>query len=125
MISGEVNQQSEATIPITLIDAVGAQHVVTAVIDTGFAGELTLPPQTIRNMGLQWLGRQRMILGDGTQPMFDVYQARLIWDGIERRVEAELAAMTPLVGMKLLRDHELTMQIAPGGKVHLQKLTST
>jgi predicted aspartyl protease len=45
MITGRVNANLEATVRLSLRSRQGAEKVVEAVIDTGFSGFLTLPPQ--------------------------------------------------------------------------------
>ena len=44
MIEGAVNGNSEAIIRLTLRAATGAMQEIDAIIDTGFTGDLTLPP---------------------------------------------------------------------------------
>ena len=52
MILGVVNAHSEATIRLPVRDAVGHEHEIEAVLDTGFNGSLTLPPALIAALGL-------------------------------------------------------------------------
>ena len=44
MIQGAVSGNSEAIIRLTLRAAAGTMQEIDAIIDTGFAGDLTLPP---------------------------------------------------------------------------------
>jgi len=43
MIRGKVNSRFEAAIPPTVLGASDQRHTITAVIDTGYNGFLTLP----------------------------------------------------------------------------------
>lgn len=56
MIEGAVSGNSEAIIRLTLPAATGAMQEIEAVIDTGFTGDLTLPPALIRQLNLPWKG---------------------------------------------------------------------
>ena len=112
MISGVVNANREATIRLVAIGPNGQQQEIDAIIDTGFTGFLTLPPALVTTLGLSWLCRQPGILADGSVDFFDVYVARVIWDGQLRTVEVEAADTEPLVGMSLLDQHALRIKRA-------------
>jgi clan AA aspartic protease len=90
---------------------------VEAVIDTGFNGFLTLPPALIATLGLPWLCRQQGQLADGSFHVFDVYVATVDWDGQQRSVEVESADADPLLGMALMEDFELRIEVRSGGAV--------
>jgi predicted aspartyl protease len=66
---------------IVVGDLSNQRVVVDAIIDTGYTGFLTLPPSTIAELNLPWRGSEEGILGDGNTQMFDVYSAKVIWDG--------------------------------------------
>ena len=51
------------------------------VIDTGFTGFLSLPIAIIMELELQWSYRDRATLGNGSETVFDVYNAEIVWDG--------------------------------------------
>lgn len=46
-----------------------------AIVDTGFNGWLSVPPDSIARLNLTWKRRGRAILGDGSECVFDVYEA--------------------------------------------------
>ena len=122
MITGVVNANHEATIPLVVHAIHGQEEAIEAIIDTGFTGFLTLPPMLIKALGLPWLGRQRAKLGDGSERFFDVYAAAILWDGQVRTVETDATDTEPLVGMCLLAGHEVRIQVLDGGNVTIEGL---
>ncbi len=50
MITGNVNSDREPIIEIILHDVNGQEHKRPAVVDTGFTGWLTLPPETCKRV---------------------------------------------------------------------------
>lgn len=121
MIVGTVKRR-EALIRLTVLGFRGAKLDIQAVVDTGFTGWLTLPPTVIAELGLNWRNFGRGVLADGSISEFDVYQARVIWDGRVRSVLVDEFAATPLVGMALLRSCELQIQVRARGKVTIKRM---
>ncbi len=117
MMTGTINADLEPLLRLTVQDAGGQPHDLEAVIDTGFNGFLTLPPPLIAALGLPWLCRQQGQLADGSVVAFDVYVATGDWHGQPRSVEVEAADAQPLLGMALMQDSELQIQVGPGGSV--------
>ena len=93
-----------------------------AVIDTGFDGSLTAPPDVIAALGLPLRRRGRALLADGSATVFDIYEATVMWDGVPRRISVDEVDVTPLVGMSLLRGYELPIKVVEGGSVVLKSL---
>ncbi len=120
MITGFVNPDYEAVIHLLVQDPAGQEREVNAVIDTGFNGFLTLPPILIAALGLTRLSRGRAILANGTEDIFDIYGATVLWDGQLRYVETDAVDTTPLVGMALLNGYDLHIQVMDGGRVAIQ-----
>ena len=52
MISGWVNAFREAVVRLPVQGARGREQAIEAVLDTGFNGYLTLPPELIAELGL-------------------------------------------------------------------------
>jgi clan AA aspartic protease len=100
----------------------GQEQEIEAVIDTGFDGALSLPLADITALGLPWRRRGRALLADGTESVFDIYEATIVWHGIPRRVAVDAADIDPLVGMRLLNGYELTIQAVVGGQVRITAL---
>jgi clan AA aspartic protease len=121
VITGIV-QGREARIRLTLRGFRGREQEIDAVVDSGYTGWLTLPPAVITALQLRWESFGRGILADGSVSTFDVYQAKVAWDGRLRRVFVDEFDATPLVGMSLLRGYEYKMQVRARGKVTIKRL---
>lgn len=121
MIIGVV-KSDEARIRLAVQGRRGRTHEVDAVIDTGFNGAMTLPPALIARLGLRWRSVDRARLADGTTCVFQVYVGKLLWDGNLRSILVAEADADPLVGMRLLKGHELKMQVRTRGKVTIRRL---
>lgn len=123
MIQGAVSGNSEAIIRLTLRAAAGVMQEIDAILDTGFTGDLTLPPALIRRLNLPWKGRGRALLADGGMHTFDEYVGTVLWDGQSLTVEVSSADTNPLIGMGLLRGHRLSMDVIENGAVTIEALT--
>ncbi|MGK7889362.1 MAG: clan AA aspartic protease [Leptolyngbyaceae cyanobacterium] len=95
---------------------------VDAVIDTGFNGFLSLPTAIITELGLSWSYRDRATLGDGSETVFDVYDAEVIWNGQYREIEINAAETEPLLGMRMLKGWRLQVDTVEGGLVTIERL---
>jgi clan AA aspartic protease len=121
VITGSVNAHREATVRLT-VRGPQAQEEVEAIVDTGFSGFLTLPPLLVATLGLPFRSQGRAILADGSETLFEVYEAEIIWDERLRRIFVDGADTVPLIGMALLDGHELTVQVVDGGGVFIGAL---
>jgi clan AA aspartic protease len=83
----------------------------------GFDGWLSLPPEVIAQLGLPWRRRGRALLADGSESIFDMYEATVLWNGASRRIAVDEASTVPLVGMALLEGCELNVQVRTSGRV--------
>ena len=121
MITGVV-QSDEGRIRLKVKGRDGREHQVEAIVDTGFTASLTLPPPLIAALGLNWQTVESFTLADGSECIFDVYEAKVEWDGKVRTILVDEADADPLVGMRLLSGCELKMQVRSRGKVTIERL---
>ena len=96
--------------------------MVDAVIDTGFTGFLSLPPAIIKSLGLPWSFRDFGTLGDGSEVVFDMYVATVIWDGQTQLIDVAESEAAPLVGMSLLYGFKIKIEAVEGGIVTIEPL---
>lgn len=124
MIVGVVRKR-EPRIRLTVRGFRGRQQEVEAVVDSGYTGWLTLPPAVIAALQLRWESFGRGVLADGSISLFDVYRAKVEWDGRIRSGFVDEFDATPLVGMALLQGSEVKMQVRAGGKITIKRLRGT
>ncbi len=86
MITGTVNARREAILRHAVIDAGNNQSSSDAVVDTGFDGWISLPPALVATLGLRWKRFGRALLADGSESLFDVYEAKVQWDQLSAKV---------------------------------------
>ena len=96
--------------------------MVEALIDTGFTGFLSLPLATITALGLPWHFRDVGTLGDGSEVIFEMYKATVIWDGQTQIIDVAASEAEPLVGMSLLYGFKIQIEAIEGGMVTIAPL---
>ena len=120
MISGVVTTSREAIVRLVVR---GSHDIdIDAILDTGFTEHLTLPSSLIAALGLPYVTLDRAVLADGSIVDCHVYEGKVLWEGQERTVSVHVAEGTPLIGMSLLFDHLLTMQVVDHGSVTIEPL---
>jgi clan AA aspartic protease len=122
MMTGIVNAEFEPIIPLSVCDSDGKIYTQDAIVDTGFNGWLSLPPDLITQLNLTWKRRGRAILGDGSECIFDVYEVVVVWDWALVTIPVDEVDSEPLVGMSLMEGYQLMMQVFEGGQVELCKV---
>jgi clan AA aspartic protease len=122
MIHGIVSRNREATISLVVVNESRQTKLITAVIDTGYTGYLSLPSEIITELNLSWTGIDRGTLGDGSEVTFEVYAAKVIWDGEYRDIPINEAETDPLIGISLLYGYDLHIQTVEGGNVTIKLL---
>ena len=122
MITGIVTKSLEATVWLTVIGPGGNQQEIDALVDTGFDGWLSLPASIISKLKLPWRGRGRALLADGSETVFDLYEATMLWHQESRRIRVDEAETEPLIGIALLEGSKLNIEVREGGRVIIELL---
>lgn len=108
MIAGTVTSEG-----IPIIDLPIAGQVWTAIIDTGFNGDLELPDKLFASLNPRFVGRISWSLAGGQTLEKDSYAVDISFDG---QTMTAIAAFLPireiLIGTNLLRQHRLEINFA-------------
>lgn len=120
MILGRVNDHGEPVVPIRVRARDGVDWEVSAVIDTGFSGYLTLPPELIAELDLPFANRRVLTLPDRQTHEFDAYGTIVVWDGEERGIVALSSRGPATIGIALLRGCRLSLDLNEEGAVTIE-----
>ena len=104
------------------MDGEGRPWSVEVVLDTGFTGYLTLPPESIRQLGLPSVGQRTFELANGELFEFQVYLGSVSWHGRPSDVLVLQSDSVPLLGMTLLWGSRVTMDALNDGEVTIEEL---
>ena len=101
----------------------GTQDVaIECVVDTGFTGELCLPPDAVAALELPFRYELQVRLADDSALLLRVHNATILWNGAERDIDVLTTGNRPLLGTALLAGFELLSQFRENGLVTLDPL---
>lgn len=80
----------------------GVQEIV-ALVDTGFTGELKIPPTKAAELGLQITHTEPVILADEQRVYMEASLAVVAMEGMRNTVSVLIGKGTPIIGVGLLR----------------------
>lgn len=92
MVKGWLREDGQAVVNIDVICRAGSSHVVPAIVDTGFNGQVSLSRRAIKELDLSLVhqGTVEVELANGTVIEDDVYSGRIRFDGQELEAEITL-----------------------------------
>ncbi|MBW4536423.1 MAG: clan AA aspartic protease [Pleurocapsa minor HA4230-MV1] len=122
MMQGVVNSRREATLTVVVGNSNQQLQAIKTVIDTGFTGFLSLPSTIIAALNLPWSASDIVTLGDGSETLFDLYTAVVIWDGQYRDIYIAESETEPLLGMAMLYGYRLQVEAIEGDIVKIEAL---
>ena len=120
MIQGAVNAFREAVVALHLQGPEGRTRDIEAVVDTGYSGFLTLPASLVAELALPFAYLGQALLANDDEVTFDVHDVTVIWDNQQRHIKADATGSTPLVGMAMLDNYNLNIEVVSGGRVVIQ-----
>ena len=124
MITGTVNANKEAILRLSVRDSDGQEYERDTVVDTGYDGWLSFPPDFIAALNLSWYRFGQGILADGSSSTFNIYKGDVIWDGQPRKISIYEIDADPLVGMSLMYGYELVLPVLDGATFTLRLITN-
>ncbi|HEX6370458.1 MAG TPA: hypothetical protein VF006_16165 [Longimicrobium sp.] len=122
VIEGVVYGSTDAIVALTVRGPKGQAEHVDFKVDTGFDGALTLHSAVVAALGLPRRGTQDVVLADGTLIRCAVYDGLVEWAGVPRSVRIQVADSVSLLGMALLAEHQVRIDVVDGGLVRITPL---
>jgi clan AA aspartic protease len=116
MIEGRVENR-QAFVPVTYRLPGQPDLTLEHVVDTGFTGELTLPPTAITVMGLPFAYDEDIKLANDSKDQVAIHSATVLRQGQEVIVRVFATGRRPLFGTALMDGKELVIQFADNGLV--------
>lgn len=121
MMSGFFIRDREPALSLEVRGPDGAQSF-DAVIDTGYNGTLTLPPDWIDELGLPKSGEESVSLADGRVIVVPMHVGYVILDDQAYEIDVAPAQTDPLAGTALLWGFSLYVEFQAGGAVEVALL---
>lgn len=95
------------------------------IVDTGFEGDLALPAEQARQLDAVQGGPRIRALADGSLVRCAVYEVPteeipMDWDPDLRLIEILVLEGNPLLGMQILNDRHLHVEVTEGGEVFVE-----
>ena len=121
MMTGKVENR-HALVSVTFRLEGRPDLAIECVIDTGFTDALCLPVAAVTALGLPYQYDFPASLANGDRVLLPVYEATIVWEGVERRVHLLATGERPLLGTALLDGAELIIQFTETGLVTVKPL---
>ena len=125
MIRGRVDSRRQARVPLGIGGINGQFQTINVILDTGFNGSLTLPPEVVERLRLETDFQTNVILGNNVPARLSTWSGYILWHERPRLIQGLEAEGAPLLGMRLLQNSQLTIQVRVGGNVLIEELGGT
>jgi clan AA aspartic protease len=102
--------------------AENSEQAIEFVVDTGFEGFLTLPPDLVAALDLPYIAKIQANLADNSRIATTAYAISIVWNGVERDVIVLAMGRRPLIGTALLEDYHLSIDFYEGGTVLVDEI---
>jgi clan AA aspartic protease len=122
MAQGFMRDASEAILPIDVSGKSGAIITLDAIVDTGFSEFLTLPSALIDELELTRTTLVTIRLADGSRRTANVYKGSVRIEDLWLEIGIEESEGDIILGMGLLRNCQVCIEVAEGGVVTVESL---
>jgi clan AA aspartic protease len=112
----------QAVVPVTFRLPGQPDLSIEFVVDTGFSGQLTLPPAAVVALGLPFSYDEIITLANDVDDTAPIHIATILWDGDEIEVRVFATGRRPLLGTALLAGSEFVAQFIQGGLVTVDSI---
>ena len=127
MSAGYVRETKNGLTPFHAIYVEGTDgnaDTFIAAIDTGFTGELALPPTIREKLGLEYCDSVYAEFANTDIEPVDRFRATVYWGDDWRQVTVFETGDLPLIGMELLREHTLCLDVVELGSIDINPIPS-
>lgn len=121
MIQGSV-VGNQARVNLTICPPGQSEIQIECVVDTGFEGTLTLPPEAVAALNLPYITRIKANLADDSNVMTRVHLATIVWYGVRREVVVLAMGRRPLIGTALMENYHLSIDFYESGSVVIDEI---
>ncbi len=124
MIAGHIDEDWQAILPLIVQHRDPNEPAATIhfLIDTGFTGYLSLTRTWVHKLGLRVIDIQRGMTADGRVGYFETVDVWIIWHNELRVIRAQVLD-EPLIGTRLLRSHQASLQWVAGAQFELHRVS--
>ena len=120
-MNGIVNADLELSVDL-FIQGPNGETRMTAIIDTGYNGFLSLPFPVIAALASPNFTPRVVILSDGTRRISAFYELKIDWDGQYMNVQALCMPGEAVIGTALLKGYKLEADFVRGGLVRIVRI---
>ncbi len=106
-----------ATLEIELRWSTCRSGTFDALLDTGFNGAVSLPPENVAELGLPLVREQTVTLGDASDVRVNVHAGQVRFADGWHRYPVLATGDVPLVGMQLMGGKKVCFEAVDGGEV--------
>ncbi len=122
---GEIQTIGRFLIPISPIEAIsnsGETRTYEAMLDTGFSGWMSLPRTEIDELELPYGFSHVLELADGSDLRAGFYVGEFFFADRIFRVPVTALGETPLLGLSMLKEAQITMNVIENGDIRYQRI---
>ena len=123
--SGIVTASLDPVIEIEVSNGIGLRERIEAVVDSGFNDFVSLPKSVAEDLSLISTDPILVELADGNVVETPTFIGRVLWDGAEQIIRVQQGEGRPLVGMVLLLEHRITIDVHYNGAVRIAPIPDT